>query len=76
MNSKAERRKFKRWAVSIPCSLESDDLIQDATIDNLYFGGARLVDISLAPVDGSRVTVQFRFHDKAWRQEITLGNYK
>ena len=58
------RRRFKRWSVSIPCTVtwEQQEVIT-GTISNLSFDGA-LIRVERAPSEGVEVAVRFAFRDQ------------
>ena len=58
------RRRFKRWAVSIPCTVTWDQQeVMTATISDLSFDGA-LIRAERAPAEGVDVAVRFAFKDQ------------
>ncbi|MFQ5928801.1 MAG: PilZ domain-containing protein [Acidobacteriota bacterium] len=69
---KAERREFKRWTVSIPCSVEWDDTIIEGIIDNLSYRGARITEMKVSPAEGTLVTVKFKVEEEALKVEGVL----
>jgi hypothetical protein len=62
-NSYPNRRRFKRWAVSIPCTVTWEEEAITATISNISFDGALIRATSLPPEDVD-VAVRFVFKDQ------------
>ena len=60
---KLNRRRFKRWAVSVPCTItwEQQEVIV-GTVSDLSFDGA-LIRAERAPAEGTDVAVRFAFRD-------------
>ncbi len=59
-----DRRRLKRWSVSIPCSVSWEEKALIATISNISFDGA-FIRAESTPVEGSDVVVRFTFGDRA-----------
>ncbi len=55
-----ERRRFKRFAVSIPCTLYWHDHIIRGQIANLSLGGAFIIRLSAIPPDDASVILTFQ----------------
>jgi len=55
-----DRRKFKRWPVSIPCTVESKDEKIIGKTRNVSLGGALITQANGAPPEGALVTVTFQ----------------
>jgi len=55
-----DRRKFKRWPVSIPCTVESKDEKIIGKTRNVSLGGALITQADGAPPEGALVTVTFQ----------------
>ena len=55
-----DRREFKRWPVSIPCTVESKDENIIGETRNVSLGGALITKATGAPPEGALVTVEFR----------------
>jgi len=55
-----DRRKFQRWPVSIPCTVESKDEKIIGKICNISLGGALITQANGAPPEGALVTVTFQ----------------
>jgi len=55
-----DRRKFKRWPVSIPCTVESKDVKIIGKTRNVSLGGALITQANGAPPEGALVTVTFQ----------------
>ncbi len=62
-SSNPNRRRFRRWAVSIPCTVIWEQEAIIATISNISFDGA-LIRAESAPSEGSDVAVRFTFRDQ------------
>jgi len=62
-----DRRKFKRWPVSIPCTVESKDEKIIGETRNVSLGGALITQANGAPPEGAFVTVEFRAEGKQIR---------
>ena len=62
-SSNPNRRRFRRWAVSIPCTVTWEQEAITATISNISFDGA-LIRAKSAPSEGSDVAVRFTFGDQ------------
>ena len=62
-NNISNRRRFRRWAVSIPCSVTWEAKAMIATISNISFDGA-LIRAEGAPSEGSDIGVRFTFGDQ------------
>ena len=63
-----DRRKFKRWTVSIPCTVEWKDLRITGKIANVSLGGALIIQANALPPEGASVTITF----EAEREQIRL----
>ncbi len=59
-----DRRRLKRWSVSIPCSVSWEEKALIATISNISFDGA-FIRAESTPLEGSDVVVRFTFGDRA-----------
>ena len=58
------RRRFRRWSVSIPCTVTWDQQeVITGTISDISFDGA-LIRAECAPVEGIAVAVRFAFRDQ------------
>ena len=55
-----ERRKFQRWPVSIPCTVEWKDEKIIGKTRNVSLGGALITQANGAPLEGALVTVLFQ----------------
>ncbi len=55
-----DRRKFKRWPVSIPCTVESKDEKIIGKTCNVSLDGALITQANGAPPEGTLVTVTFQ----------------
>ncbi len=62
-NSTLNRRRLRRWSVSIPCSVSWEEKAMIATISNISFDGA-LIRAESTPLEGSDVVVRFSFGDQ------------
>ncbi|MCH7804705.1 MAG: PilZ domain-containing protein [Acidobacteria bacterium] len=62
-SSTPNRRRLRRWAVSIPCTVLWEQDVITATISNISFDGA-LIRAESAPSEGSDVAVRFTFGDQ------------
>ena len=62
-SSTPNRRRLRRWAVSIPCSVSWEEKAMIATISNISFDGA-LIRAESTPLEGSKVVVRFTFGDQ------------
>ncbi len=58
-----DRRRLRRWSVSIPCSVSWEEKAIIATISNISFDGA-LIRAESTPIEGSDVVVRFTFGDQ------------
>ena len=58
-----DRRRLRRWSVSIPCSVSWEEKAMIATISNISFDGA-LIRAESNPLEGSDVVVRFSFGDQ------------
>ncbi len=61
--STPNRRRLRRWSVSIPCSVSWEEKAMIATISNISFDGA-LFRAESTPLEGSDVVVRFTFGDQ------------
>ncbi len=59
-----DRRRLRRWSVSIPCSVSWEEKALIATIFNISFDGA-FIRAESTPLEGSDVVVRFTFGDRA-----------
>jgi len=59
-----DRRRLRRWSVSIPCSVSWEEKAMIATISNISFDGA-LIRAESTPLEGLDVVVRFTFGDRA-----------
>ena len=66
-----DKRRFKRWSVSIPCTVEWSGREIPGRIDNLSYGGARIADLNIIPPQGILVTIQFRAGKKESKTTVT-----
>jgi len=55
-----ERRRFKRFAVSIPCTLYWHDHVIRGQIANLSLGGAFIIRLSAIPPEDASVILTFQ----------------
>ncbi len=55
-----DRRRFHRWDVSIPCTVEWEDTITRGQIANLSYGGASITQVNDVPSEGARVILTFQ----------------
>jgi len=55
-----ERRRFKRSAVSIPCTVYWHDHVIRGQIANLSLGGALIVRLSAIPPEGASIILTFQ----------------
>ncbi|MDA2924156.1 PilZ domain-containing protein [Acidobacteria bacterium AH-259-L09] len=55
-----ERRRFKRWEILIPCTVEWQGSSTTGQITNLSFGGALIKQANAAPPKGTPVIVTFQ----------------
>jgi c-di-GMP-binding flagellar brake protein YcgR len=56
--SSKDKRQFKRWQVSLPCTVFRDaDLIR-GTITNISYGGALIAQVSSVPPEGAKVFLE------------------
>ncbi len=55
-----DRRRFHRWEVSIPCTVEWEDTIIRGQIANLSYGGALITQVDVIPPEGARVLLTFQ----------------
>ncbi len=55
-----DRRQFKRWKVSIPCTVEWGDTIARGQIANLSYGGALITKVDAVPSEGAPFIVRFQ----------------
>ena len=55
-----DRRRFHRWEVSIPCTVEWEDTIIRGQIANLSYGGALITQVNAVPSEGARVLLTFQ----------------
>ncbi len=62
-SSYPNRRRFRRWAVSIPCTVTWEQETFTATISNVSFDGA-LIKAKTPPSEGLDVAVRFTFKDQ------------
>ncbi len=62
-SSYPNRRRFRRWSVSIPCTVTRQEEAITATISNLSFDGA-LIRAENPPSEGLDVAVRFTFQDQ------------
>ena len=62
-SSYPNRRRFKRWSVSIPCMVTWEQEAITATICDISFDGA-LIKAETPPSEGSNVAVRFTFQDQ------------
>ncbi len=65
-NSTPNRRRLRRWSVSIPCSVSWEEKAMIAIISNISFDGA-LIKAESTPSEGSDVVVRFSFGDQGIR---------
>ena len=69
--SNQTRRRFKRWAVSIPCTVTWEEReVRTGTVLDISFDGA-LIRVGGAPSEGTEVAVRFAFRDQGGR---SVGN--
>ncbi|MDA2937158.1 PilZ domain-containing protein, partial [Acidobacteria bacterium AH-259-A15] len=52
-----ERRGFKRWTVSIPCTVEWKDRRMTGKITNISLGGALITQVKAFPPEGASITI-------------------
>ncbi len=62
-----DRRKFKRWPVSIPCTVESKDETIIGKTRNISLGGALVTQAGGAPPEGTLVTLIFQAEGRQLR---------
>lgn len=55
-----DRRQFKRWEVSIPCTVTWYDWVIQGQIANLSFDGALIVQVNAVPPEDAVVLVTFQ----------------
>jgi hypothetical protein len=62
--SNQTRRRFKRWAVSIPCTVTWEEReVRTGTVLDISFDGA-LIRVGGAPSEGTEGAVRFAFRDQ------------
>ena len=66
-----DRRRLRRWSVSIPCSVSWEEKAMIATISNISFDGA-LIKAESTPLEGSDVVVRFSFGDQGIHLQGTV----
>ncbi len=54
-----ERRQYRRWRVSMPCSVKWEDGLTKGLIANISFGGALISEVSAVPPEGVEVDLTF-----------------
>ncbi len=55
-----DRRRFPRWEVCIPCTVEWEGTIIRGQIANLSNGGALITQVNAVPSEGARVLLTFQ----------------
>ncbi len=61
--ARIERRKFKRWETSIPCTLEWEGSSTTGRITDLSFGGALIKQVDALPAQGASVAISFEIDE-------------
>ncbi len=73
-----ERRQFKRWEVSIPCTIRHKGEPIKGRIANISFGGALITELTTAPPpEKAFITVNFQVEEeeiKAWVDSSVVRN--
>ncbi|MCH8320913.1 MAG: PilZ domain-containing protein [Acidobacteria bacterium] len=54
-----DRRQYRRWRVSMPCSVKWEDGLTKGLIANISFGGALISEVSAVPPEGAEVALTF-----------------
>ena len=63
-----ERQGFKRWTVSIPCTVKWKDRRMTGKITNISLGGALITQVKAFPPEGALITIIFQ----AEQEDIVL----
>ncbi len=66
-----DRRRLRRWSVSIPCSVSWEAKAMIATISNISFDGA-LIRAVFTTLEGYKVVVRFTFEDQGIHLQGTV----
>ena len=56
-----ERRRFKRWQASIPCTVLWDEFVVTGRISDISYGGAFITRVNAVPPNNARVTLKFQY---------------
>jgi hypothetical protein len=56
-----EKRRFKRWQTSIPCTVLWDEFVLTGSIPDISYGGAFITRVSAVPPNNARVTLEFQY---------------
>ncbi len=67
-----DRRRFHRWEVSIPCTVEWGDMLIRGQIANLSYGGALITKVDAVPPVGALVVVRFQVEEEKMELEGRL----
>lgn len=54
-----ERRQYRRWRVSMPCSVKWEGGLTRGQIANISFGGALISEVNTLPPEGAEVALTF-----------------
>ena len=67
-----ERRQYRRWRVSMPCSVTWEEGDTRGQIANISFGGALISEITSVPPEGALVALTFEAEEGQVRLEGKL----
>ena len=67
-----ERRQYRRWRVSMPCSVTWEEGKAQGQIANISFGGALVSEVTTVPPEGALVALTFEAEEGQVRLEGKL----